>query len=780
MKKNYLALAILFFSSACLKKEQPVQLQPLAYESKASCTLNIDKLKSIFEQDISQDINCLEKNFEDYTRLVRTESNRPIEYTELKKFLQSHYMKTRSIPDNIFESAFAVISFFLGQPSDQIEVGKIKDTFQLIRFLNKNLPPILKQVKSNFEMDSGEREAFRSQLELFASQFKATIEAQSIENDSRRINIASLLDTMGQAGILSQRNMGIFDSWGGGLKRILVGGANEEISLKESVALVGKLPEIILFLEEFNYFNRDGLLSEAQSDRMYYTLFTIFPKLLHDGFEKDEVIIPMSRLSLMAQSLYSKYNFDFQQLEDHVAFLKNKLFDGKQRDWSYQDVVRASRWGQMIFGSSLFNGWTYRHYHGQSDSKIILGKKPPPLKNYDILLEQDLEWYWGRFKTIVTEYRYFKNNYTGQTFENEIPAGESTQDQKGLVNTFSLIELEQYKGKTVKSASNVTMLDFFLAKDKLEKYSDNLEKPIVEILNSISISKMVVSKLAEGYSKDRLLGKDELKRFLEEFSPFLKFLSIEMGVSDRAATRLLNQIDLLQFQSNGDEVADIKEITEFITSLFFARRLAADFYIDLGQHCPLRYNEIKKEHFFETKCYRERFVTKFFQERNHRIYFNGLLSDPVLMSDLKKQWGYFLHMEDLSKKGKTRDKQVMMGKSALVRMILHFFSIEGLNDRLDQDANGLIETREVVSMYPVFRNFISKEVGSPPWLLKWERREQLLKSIFLYIVKKKRKPEDYRFLWYHLVDRTFRRWNDSDQVTAERVDVIKIVRAILK
>ena len=692
--------------------------------------------------------------------------------------MQSHYKETRRISDEVFDSIFMIIAFFLGQSSGQFEVQRVKNVFQLIRFFSNKFPPLWQELHSSSEISLAERADLKDRLVSFVRDFNNLLDSQGIKgNGGVRININALLSKLLTVEDESEKQTYLFSSLGGMIKRMLVGGNPEEMSLAEYIALLEKLPEAILVLKDFNYFNGEMVLSKAQEERLYYKIFTVLPSLLHDGFEQDEVVVPHDRLPLIFQYIYPEYELKFNAFEEYIVFVKKRFFNNPQKDWTYDDITKLSRWGQVIFGSAYFNSLTYSYYHAQSEAEIVLGQNPPPLKEYSAFSAQDLVLHWENFKSIVTGYRYFKNNFTGQTFQKKEP--DESIDYSGVLTTLFYAGLNDYKEQDEgKPRVTIELLDVLLKQSASEDYPNNLEKPIIQILNQISLVKIVISKLVDIYSKNGVLKKEQLAVFLKEVSPLLKSFDIDMGVSDEAVTNLFNQIDFLQFQSNGNSIADIEEITELVTSLFFARRLAAEYYFDIAQHCPLEQDVQTGQAFFKTECYRERFMRKFFQERNHRMYFNGLLDDPIMMKDPQKRKSYFLQIENISRKDKS--DEIKMDKQGLVRMMLVFFSMEGMCDRLDRDANGVIDTKEVAKVYPVFKNFISEKLGEAPWVLRWEDRERLLKSIFLYIIKEQRMPESADFVYFHTVKLRLRRWNDIDHVSASREDVINIINVLLE
>ena len=746
-KANIVVLGILvFLSSACLKKEEPVKIPPFKYAATSSCSLNVDNIQHIFKKSIEADIDCLEKTFENYIKIVRKTDERYVEHGELKKFMQHFYRETRQVPDEIFESAFGVISFFLGGSGHKFEAEKIKDLFRLIRFLNRNIPAIVRDVQSKNEVYSANRAEVKKRLELFVEQLGSVVNYEEGMESDTTLDMDELLNKLGVSVGLPEIKLNFFSTLGGAFKRMFVGGDDKKITLQEFVVLLKKLPQVVLVLKDYNYFNeRKASLLPEQSDAMFYKFFNVFPRLLHQGFEKEQIVFTSEQLSLLVKYLYP--HFEYEKLEPYIVFVKNKMFEGKQTDWSYGDVLYLFRWGQMIFGSSYFNHLTYQHYHAKRSFNILMGKEPPPLSAYQIFPERDVEQYWKNFKSVITSYRYFKNNYIGKLFK-----AQGRDGYKGGLKTFISIDVSDGEDNNMEQFD---IVDQFLIQNKIPgasvtplkksivtPQSDDFEKMVVEILNEVSVVKLIVSRLTSMYSKKGVLRKAELKRFLQEFESLLKFVFvIDLDITDSAVDNIFNQIDLLQFQSNGNDIADVEEITEFVTSLFFARRLAAEINLDLVQSCDAEYSERNNRYFFETNCYRERFIESFFHEKNYQAYFNGLLSDPVLMRSSEHYRNYFLNLENISQKSGSWDEGVMMDKAGLVRLMVSFFNIEGTCARSDRNKDGIIDSTELGGVYKIFKKFIRKKVASHLQGKSNKDQEKWAQNIFLYVIKNGELPD---------------------------------------
>ena len=768
---------LLLSLSGCLKKEEPVQLQSFKYASASSCTLNIENMQNIFKENVRKDIDCLEKNLENYIKLVRKKDPRYIEYAELKRFMRHFYKETQKVSDGFFDSAFGMISFFLGEPSHRLSIDKVESTFQLLRILNQNVPSLIQDFQTDNKTYSENRDAIKGRLESFVQKFQG--ELKTVEsNGNVKINIDYLLERAGTPVGLPQEDVSFFSTMAGTFKRMFAGGKVEEITLREFVTLIEKLPEVVLLLKDFDYFNEaQASFSSGRSNLTFYKFFSIFPGLLHQDLHTDDILVTKEQLSELVGHLYPGFNYE--EVKHHVTFLKAKMFGGTREDWSYGDILHFFRWGQLIFGSMHFNRMTYQYYSSQNESKILLGQDAPAEPNYaEFFADFDVRKHWGNFKSIITNYRYFKNNYMGKVFQNYSQGGNP-----GRVKSFVFLDIDQNEGPSEK----FDVVDELLIQNKSlgilsedeiqEQHNSDFEKTFIKILNEISVVKLMVSRLISMYSMDGLVGKIELKIFLQEFAPLLKFFTgDELKTSDASVNNIFNLIDLMQFQSNGNGIAEVEEITEFVASFFFARRLVTELNLDLIQSCDTKQIPGVDGYYFETDCYRKRFVNNFFQDRNYRFYFNELLSDPVLMSSKEHYWNYFLNLERASKKSEMRNKPTAMNKAGLVRLMLLFFNVEGMCARLDGDRNGVIDSAEVGKAYKVFRSFIYERATSslPSSVTLILDEEELLRSIFLHIVEYHAIPDGYDLMEYHFFIR------NENEVTSSRQDISKMVEVLLQ
>ena len=773
-----ISLGILFFLSACLKREEPVELQPIQYFSTASCSLKIENIRYIFERDVREDIDCLEQNFESYIRIVRRRDDRYIHYLELKKFMQHFYGETRKVPDGIFESGFHLLSFLWGNADKKLPVDNIRQVFEFARLINRHVPPVLQEFRNENMMGQEhenyflERDGFRKRLDAFGQEFGAFLDGGRGKTEkTKTINIKSLLGGMAN-GILSEDNIAFYARYGGIFKRMLVGGNPHEVKYPEFMHLLEKFPRIVIFFKDFMYLREQKSLAEAELlEPLLYEFFATFSSLLYKDFSKEEVLLAADQVSFFVNHFYPKFQYD--QFEPHFVFLKNKILASKGEDWSYEDIVALLGMGRNIFGSIHFNRLSYRYYKNLKEYNIVLGASPPALDEYKIFAVNDVKEYWKSFKLIITGYRYFKKSHVGKDFQNEMRGNFSP-----LVEPLTYIDVDGYD-----EADRFDIIDELLIPDDVSKnlkilleqnllarYFDSSENTAVKTLGEIGVIRFFVSKLVEIYQQEGVVGKEEIRTCLEDFATLFKFLSVDIEVSDELVDYIFNQIDLLQFQSDGDGYAGVEEITEFASSLFFARRLAAKVYVDLRQGCPVDYDEEGGRYFFETDCYRKRFFTMFFSNRKYEIYFNGLLNDPVLMESQQKYWNYFLNLENLSKKRSEKNGKTMMDKEGLVRLILVFFNMEGVCDRLDPDSNGIVGAKEIGENYKIFRNFIYNQAVTlvPEWLLN----EKMLKTIYLYIVEKGKKPKALDLPYYHLVRK-------EEDITTDREKISQTINSFL-
>ena len=140
MFKAFLPLFFLIFLTSCLE-DQALQKEVVDAIGNLPiterCDLRGERFKKILDEVIQQDINCLKKNLNRFTSLVRRKNDRFIHQEELSKFINKFFKTNKDDILDSLDMLFKIVGLTLQTPKDNLDVNHIEP---LTDFLLRSFP----------------------------------------------------------------------------------------------------------------------------------------------------------------------------------------------------------------------------------------------------------------------------------------------------------------------------------------------------------------------------------------------------------------------------------------------------------------------------------------------------------------------------------------------------------------------------------------------------------------------------------------------------------------
>ena len=117
---------LLIFSCGLTKDSPDEEAQTLGLNSiETSCSSKELRPHLILEQDISEDINCLEQGINQYTQIVRRKENSYILLSSLQKFINKFFPKKSEKTNQVLKLTLQVNSLLFNDKEDRVSISNI-------------------------------------------------------------------------------------------------------------------------------------------------------------------------------------------------------------------------------------------------------------------------------------------------------------------------------------------------------------------------------------------------------------------------------------------------------------------------------------------------------------------------------------------------------------------------------------------------------------------------------------------------------------------------------
>ena len=652
------------------------------------CKIDTNRFKKILTEDIHPQINCLERNLDQFARFVKRKDQSVIERGELKKFINKFMKLDTEHTESLLYVVFQVNSIILKDKPDTIQVSNLKAFISLVHIFNKEgrkFKDLLDDIKADGYL--GHRNKMLTLLDGQSKLIKSVVNGRT--NNKFKLNTMKFLTKIKNSFKLPHKQLDLkliksllF------VKKLFIGGNEKELSGKDMDIIIERLPQLAKVF--FDALNVTPEYFKADSD---YYKFQV--KNLND-FENivlklnlNEVLINHPDLmKVLAQIIPT---FDWKQMSKSLLIAKKDFIKGDSNEYTFANFQSFL----ILYRESLeiryFNSLTFELLRDELNSPLqIQSLLFPGPQHYHLLAKNKLKKLWINFKHIALNHRVFSNDELLIKY---------TYNYKRTANGVNLLAIEKWMAKKIyKIYAQGKTIDF-----------------------------------EEG------LTKEQARVFVYNYEEILK----EFGILNNGAERLIKELlmgaDLFQQSSNGDKKIQIDEIAQVVPMVISANKFGTKIYDKMSSYC----DPLKIQDGFELDCYRKNFFPILFYDLNFVNFFPNsfnyfIKSNHTTIIQLLKD------AEGQAKIDQTPSSP--MTKTDMKRMMANVSNSESLFLKYDVDQNGIFSRLELNKVYKLFEQTLSG-------ISKLKPGSKMLKSLFSYIVLKKKLPTKVALVKFHLLGR---------------------------
>lgn len=725
---NHLMIALCLLVTSCgYMSDKPVE-DATVYKTDElqTCKIDVSKLGEIFKADQKEQIKCLQENFVQFTKYVRSKNPGAVTEAELGIFVKKFF---EGQSDSIIKGLsliFQLNMLLLKDEADRISHSNISPLFELLVQVNQEAVVITNIIKMMDE-DKNQQKFWdlRQQFNQAATRF-ATAAIGVIDKSpglAKKLNIRQfILDMSTKIGDGQIDNESI-DSFIF-LKKVIVGGEEEVITTDELKEIIGKMPKIMGLIFDVYYVKSENFKTEAEEMR-FYLLST--RNLYHSiKFNQDDFeLLTSAEIVKMAEKLLK--NYDVESFKPSIEALKARFIGGKKDSVTLKDLSTVMIIVHDFFEKVYFNHVTY----DDPVNSFVLSKNGPvdpkdfkfkQLAGYDIFTDKPrLEQLHNSFADIVFNFRYFRDSTGTALYDSQI-----ARNKKGFIE--------------------------------------------------VNIAKWLSWKLLKAYGhtdaqKQMQLSMDEFSKFLLDSKPLLQEFKLWSPNFQSFSRNAVLLADLFQQQSNGDQLININEATEYIGMLLTAVELSGKHSENLTGLCDPGINA--EDPVFEANCFNENFYDLVLNKLGYKKslprlnnYYNTA-SRTETMDYLKGVEGFARDNNAPGVPVNRRDTTLVIGA---------MLNIETTFIRFDKNNDNIIDYKELSEAFGTYRASIITLAGLKP------EQEKYAKGIFLYMASKMEIPKtgtwmtDASFgIFNSCVQSDFCRDTFMDKIEAKRLNIGKLL-----
>lgn len=647
------------------------------------CKIDASKLGEIFKADQKEQIRCLQENFIQFTKYVRTKNPGSVTESEINQFVRKFFEGQSDSIVKGLSLIFQLNMLLLRDEADRISRTNISPLFELLVHVNQEaieITSILKEMDD--EKNQGRfwelRERFNATVNRFTN---FTIELiKKSPNVQQKLNIKTfILDVSKKLGN-KEIDTDTIDSLIF-LKRILVAGDKEVITSDELESLIKKLPGILSLSFDLYYVKGTNFASDRDHMRFYYKNLNELYKIIEFN-QKDFELFTIDQILKLAQEFAKDRNMDVRKFKPSVVAIKTRLIGGTTESFSLKDLRNVLDIVNDGVERNYFNNVTYNAF-----AQILGSNKPidylPQLNqpdDYDIFSKMRVAELHKDFQDVAVNIRYFRDEKAHiPTYGNDI-----VRNKKGFIEAAML--------------------------------------------------KWGASKLLKGYGHKNAQGQmqvtmEEFQTFLFDMKPILEEFKLWSPNPQTFARNAILLADLFQNKSNGDLEVNETEAIEYIQMILSAVQITDKFREDLSTQCDTGIN--KDDPVYAVECFNEHFFDSILNRLQYKKYFPRL-NDYVKNTPATEVQEYLKGVEGFARDN--NDPKLPINKRDNILILGAMLNIESTFIRFDANRDNVIDYNELTEAFKVYKPSIISLAKLKP------SEEVYAQSIFLYMVSKMEIP----------------------------------------
>lgn len=710
---------------------------------KTSCELKPEVLSKIFEEDITVQLDCLEKSLNLFLSFVDLPDENKIGKEDLIKFIDRFFPKHKKETARLLEVVLDLNEVFFREISDGFAVYQINgqrklrpEILQIAKIINFHGRKI-RTLYNEFEKDNQtywvKRREFMTHVKLLSNKLLVYINQK--QNNYAFLRTLDFIKKQDLTDDELDLNYELIEA-GLFLKKLIIGGEPELLTASDAKSLVEKASNIVPIVFDLNYLDSIDLKSETLKSKFYLQLLNRLEKDILE-FKPDEYFLTHEDMLILMKEVFQS-DIDLTKLEGNIIIVKQLLINDKSTypvNYTYKNVIKIKELLKEYLETRFFNNITYESLHDQmtKPGRIGLLTRPEEISadnlncrlnrgsecirsQYDIYHPARIEELWKKFKYLAEQYRYYR-------------------DETG----------KQY-------------------------YSDKFTRT-VEGFSEVSTTRFIFSRLTWAYScpinikynyfHQCSINKDQFSKFLDDFQPVLQELKVW---PPNKLTFIQNTIllsDLFQFQANGDGKINTDEITEYGIMAFAAIDSGEELVKAFKGTCPVISEGLigtdEDNSKFAVACYRKNFFKIFLEKLDYKKampklhqYIAKLTQEEVIE--------FLKHVEEFARDFPS--DSIPMGNRDFMLVVGALLNIEGTLVRYDVNNSNNIEYKELILAFEIYDDAIMA-------IAEIDDRE-FAKSAFFYMIKEKNLPDS----WLDKVSLLMFHWfGDKEKIIAERVNI---------
>ncbi len=692
-------------------------------ELQQACKIDASKLGEIFKADQKAQIRCLEENFIQFTKYVRSKNPGSVSESELNAFIRKFFEGQSDAIIKGLSLIFQLNMLLLRDEANRISRTNISPLFNLLVQVNQEAIEITQTLKEmSDEKNQGRyaelRAKFNSSVNRF-SNFTLEIITKS-PGMAKQLNIKTfILDISKKLGT-KEINPETVDSLIF-LKRVLVAGDKEIITSDELKMVIEKLPRILTLSFDLYYAKSTNFASDTDYARFHLMNLKELYKIINFN-QNDFELLTVDEILRLAQEFVK--DTDVTKFKPSIVSLKSKIIGGDKESFSLRDLKACLDIAKDLTERNYFNNVTYNALQ-----EIIESNRPIeflPILNlpneYSVFSPQRVTELHKDFQDVAVNIRYFRSKNEGvPTYGNNI-----------LRNKYGFMEA------TFAKWAGIKLLKSYGHKDEQSQWQ-------------ISIK--------------------EFQAFLFDMKPILEVFKLWSPKPENFAQNAVYLADLFQNKSNGDLNVNEIEMTEYIQMILSATQITNKFQEQLTSVCDSGIN--KEDPLFETECFNENFYETLLNKADYKKFFPRL-NEYVVTAPKKEVSDYLKGVEGFARDN--NDPNIPVKKRDNILILGAMLNIESTFIRFDSNHDNVIDYRELVEAFKVYKPAIIKMAKLQPG------QEGYAQSIFLYMVSKMEIPptgswlDNVKFGIFHsCVQADYCRNKLMDKIEAKRINIGKLL-----
>jgi hypothetical protein len=687
-----------------------------------TCKIDIDKLGEIFKADQKDQIQCLQDNFIQFTKYVRSKNPGSVSEGELNIFVRKFF---EGQSDSIIQGLsliFQLNMLLLRDEADRISKTNISPLFEMLVKVNQEAIVITQVLKEmDDEKNQGHfwelREKFNASVNRFCD-FTLKI-IQNSPGAQQKLNIKDfILDAgkkLGTKGIDADTVDSLIF-----LKRVLVAGDKEVITSDELKTVVQKLPRILSLSFDLYYVKSTNFGSDAESSRFYIESMNELYRII-EFKQADFQLVTVDQILKLAQDFIK--DKDVKKFKPSIISIKTRLIGGAQESFSLADLRVVLDIAKDLLERNYFNNVTY-------NSKREVIESPREITALE--------------KTALTEYNIFSAARVNELFKD-------FQDVA--------VNIRYYRSP----------------KEGIPTYGTIISRNRTGFLEALYL-KWGAQKLLKGYGHKNAQGiqqvnLDEFQTFLFDMKPVLEEFKLWSPNPQTFARNAILLADLFQNKSNGDLEVNETEATEYLQMILSAVKVSDNFRDQLTAVCDSGVN--KEDPVFGTECFNQHFFDTILNKLNYKKFFPRL-NDYVTTATKEDVDGYLAGVEGFARD--VNDPKIPINERDNILILGAMLNIESTFIRFDTNKDNIIDYNELTEAFKVYKPAIISLAKLAP------AQEYLAKSIFMYMVSKMEVPptgtwmDNAKFIAFHgCLQFDVCRTTVMDKIEAKRLNIGKLL-----